>query len=119
MVIRCGVSRRVTNADEWPPGPTETKPLSARHGPDHEERFASRDHSVGERRLGIVMRDVLFAGEKSDEWATFLGCGVSNRSQQYGVATLQCVEHRALAGHARDVELDLAIDLDEGLQVSW
>lgn len=98
--------------------PTDTTPLAARHRPNHEKRFVSRDHGRRERCFGIVVRNVFFAGVETDEGATPLGSGVSNRSQQYRVATFQSVEHRTLAGDALNFELDLATFIHEGLQMS-
>src|SRR5699024_3430010 len=70
--------------------------------------------------VGLVMGEVLFAGEEADERATPLRAVVAHRAAQRRVGRLQGVEHGGLGDGRVQIEQHLATrDMRQVPQVRW
>src|SRR5947209_9936523 len=63
------------------------------------------------------MRQVLLAGEKSQECAALLGNMIADGAAQHGVAPFQSIEDRALCHRALDVQLHFIANLRQVAQM--
>jgi hypothetical protein len=63
------------------------------------------------------MRQVLFAGEKAEEWTALVRIVVSNRSAQHGIAGLERVQNRPERDFSIYFEFHVAANLNEGSEV--
>src|SRR5262245_4823090 len=89
---------------------TVNRALPAGNGPHDPEGLRPRRHRLGQRGVGRLVRQVLFAGEKAQHRPALVRTVVADRPAQHRIAGLQRVEDRALRRHALDLELNLALD---------
>src|SRR5262249_24833135 len=85
--------------------------LAAGDSADDEERLRARRYCVGQRSIGRLVRQILFAGEEPQKRASFLSDVIPNRAAQHRISSLEGVEHRSLRDFALDVDLNLAVDV--------
>src|SRR6516165_2696142 len=91
--------------------------LTAGDGPHDEEGLGSRSDGGGERGIGGFVGEIFGTGEEPQERAAFLSDVVADRSAEHRITGLQCVEDRALRRRAGNLELHLAADFREPLQM--
>ena len=58
---------------------------TAGYSPDDEKRPRSGGHRIGQRRVGRLVREVLFAGEKPYERTTLMRNVIANRAAQHWI----------------------------------
>lgn len=67
--------------------------LATGYGPHNQKRFAGGHDGVRQRRVGRLVREVLFTSEEPDEGTALAGDLVAQSSAQRGIARLECVEN--------------------------
>ena len=72
---------------------------------------------VRQRRVRRFVRQIFLAGEEPQERPALPGYVIADRAFEHRIASLECVEHRALRHRSRDLELDLAADMRQGSQM--
>src|SRR5688572_13507898 len=91
--------------------------LAARHRADNHERFFPGSDWRRDFRACRFVRQVLFAGKEADERTAPQGSMIPNRSAQYRVASLDCVEHRADCDRTLNFDLHLGVSFRQVAQV--
>src|SRR6266849_9782570 len=86
-------------------------------GPDDQQRLLPGYHGVGQRCIRRFVRQILLACEEAQEGTALLRDVIANGPAQHGIVGLQGVEHRALRGRTRDVELHLTADARQSAQM--
>src|SRR5256885_3469702 len=99
-------------------GPT-VRALPARDRPDDEKRLRPRRHRGGQRRVLRLVRQILRAGEESQERPALRGDVVADRPAQHRITGLERVEHRRPreGPPPRDLQRDLVVDPRQRPQV--
>src|SRR6266446_9097000 len=80
-------------------------PISASDGPDDEQGLSPRGDRIRQRSIWRLERIVFRAGEKAQEWTTFLRHMIADSAAQHRILSLEGVEHRALRNRALDLKL--------------
>ena len=65
------------------------------------------------------MRQILLAGEESQEWPALLRDLIANRAKQRWIARLECVEDGALRHWAFHLEHHIAADTCQREEMGW
>ena len=91
--------------------------LAAGNGPNDEKRFLSGRDRVGQRGVRRLVREILLAGEESQECPPLQRYVVADRPPQHGIAGLECIEHRAQRDRRFDFERHLAADVRQRSQM--
>jgi hypothetical protein len=73
-----------------------SRKLSSCDCSNNKKWFLAGGDRLGERVIGRVVREVLFAGEKAEEGTALLRDVVADGAAQHGIAGFECVQHRAL-----------------------
>jgi hypothetical protein len=87
--------------------------LTAGHGPDDQKRLGLTHHIVRQRSIRRFVRQILGAGEESQEWPALLRDMITDRSPQHRVGGLECVQDRALRNRSLNLHPHLAVDLGQ------
>lgn len=82
-------------------------PLASRDGTHHEKGLGTRGDRVGQRRIGRLVGQVLFAGEEPQERPAFQRDVVADRTAQHRIGDFKCIEDGALGDRAIDPQFDL------------
>ena len=85
--------------------------LAAGHGSEDDEWFRAGDDRVGQRRIGWLVGEVLFARKEPDECSALFGVAVTECSTQNRVLSFERIKDKALGGWAVDLECHFAVDV--------
>src|SRR5678816_2723639 len=81
--------------------------LTTGHRANDEEWLGSTGDLARQRRVGQLVRPVLFTREESQEWPSLKRDVIANRSAQDWIPRFERVEDRALGDRTLDLERDL------------
>src|SRR4030095_3389106 len=87
--------------------------LTTGHRANDEEWLGSTGALARQRRVGQLVRPVLFTREESQEWPSLKRHVIANRSAQDGILRFERVEDRALRDRSLDLERDLIVHARE------
>ena len=93
--------------------------LAAGDGSDNGEGLLPRCDGFGEGSIHRGVGEVFFAGVEPQEWAALLGDMVTDRSAQYRVASLDCIQHGAHRYRPCNINRHLAFNAGQGSQMKW
>src|SRR5260370_30751854 len=86
-------------------------------GPDDQQRRLPGYHGVGQRCIRRFVRQILLACEEAQEGTALLRDVIANGPAQHWILGLERIDHRALRGRTRDVELHLTADPRQSAQM--
>ncbi|MGB2606483.1 MAG: hypothetical protein WBC78_22965, partial [Candidatus Sulfotelmatobacter sp.] len=91
--------------------------LTSGDGPYDEERLLARSHGFRQGRIWRFVRQILLAGEETEEWPALLGNVIPYRPAQHGIGRLDRVENGALCNCSFDLDRQLGTDVCQGSQM--
>ena len=91
--------------------------LTAGDGSEDQEGLGSRGDGVGQRGVGLLVRQILAAGEEAQERAALLRDVIADRAAQHRVTGFERVEDGALRELPSDLEFDFAVDVRQSSQM--
>src|SRR6185503_8671467 len=100
--------------DYAPSGPLSA---SAGQGADDEKRLVAASDRIRQRRVGRVVREVLFTRKESDKGAALLRRVVADRALERWVCCFEGIEHGSLRNRTLDVDQYVSRNLRQRAQV--
>ena len=95
--------------------PTRSSPTC--DSPDDKQGFFSIGYCVRKRSVRRIVRQVLLAGEKPQEWPALLRHVVANSAAQHWIRSFESVQDRAQCRRPLDLKVDFAVDMRQPSQM--
>lgn len=91
--------------------------LTARNGPDNNERLFPRCDCLRQWSVSRLMGQILLAGKEAQECTPLVRDLVADGPPQHWIAGLKRVKNGALRGRTLDVKFYLAVNLRQGSEM--
>jgi len=96
---------------------TECWELAAGDGSEDQEGLGPRGDGVWQRSVGLLVGEILAAGEETQERAALLRDVIADRAAEHRVTGFERVENGALRGLASDLELNFTANVRQSSQM--